>query len=614
MPHPDTNLLLRTMADVQDELPMLVGSDWTAVEPRLIDLLNQLQTSDDPDNESVLRYQVVMILRPYQAALDRVLERQEQLRNRSADPGLDYTVRWFSGTAEAKGVSPAPATTLRRYTDITCPRRVWVIYGRIAVTVGLTVDRSQFSAAVEELRLQESLPVQVRIAAPGFEILGEPEQQIAIRPGADSPPAVFYLHPQEVGHWTVSFDFSQAGNPLGTATVSVEITDYQVEVVSEGRAGQALHTDPRVPPADRLLYVRFERVGSQPQLVFTLQRAGEVGSEFQPVPIPGDPQAFALDLFGAPDALRIDARRGRITGDEADRQLRAIGRSLWRDVIPRDLRDLYAAEREAWRDSTLMIVSDEPYIPWELVWPYGEPGSGWQDDDPWCITLHLSRWLRHTAQGRGNAGPSGRLSLGALASLVPTDSGLASAIKEREMLRNLAGDHGLSDLSPEEATWSAAIDLLEEGGYDWLHIAAHGQFYDGPADSRSVIRLQDKRDLTPRDLADPAIEDHIHRQRPGFFFNTCHSGRTGWALTHLGGWAETLVSDGAGLFISPLWEVTDRQALAFATTFYQQLLAGNSVAQAVRQARLAVRTPGNPAWLAYSVYAHPNARLDGAGA
>ena len=502
----------------------------------------------------------------------------------------------------------AAAPVVTRYTDITCPRRVWVIYGRIAVTVGLTVDPSQYSVAVEKLRLQQA-PVQVRIAAPGFQVLGQPQQEIAVLSDADSPPVVFYLHPEEVGHTQVSFDFSQAGNPLGTASVPVEITDYEVEAAPESRVGQALPGEPGVPAADRLLYVRFERDGGQSRLVFTLQRAGEVGSEFQPVPIPSDPEQFATELYGAPDALRRHARRAILTPDEADRQLRAIGRSLWRTVIPQDLRELYAAEREQWRNSTLMVVSDEPYIPWELVWPYGEPGSGWQDEDPWCVTLSLTRWLRRTAQGRGNPGPPGQLSLNALARLIPTDSGLPEAAKERDMLRALISERKLRDLGPDEPTWSAALDLLEEGGYDWLHIAAHGQFYDGPADSNSVIRLQDKRELTPQHLAGPEIEAHIHRQRPGFFFNACHGGRQGWALTHLGGWADTLISDGAGLFISPQWEVTDKQALDFAATFYGQLLAGQTVAQAVRQARLAVRAAGNPAWLAYSVYAHPNARL-----
>ncbi len=54
--------------------------------------------------------------------------------------------------------------------------------------------------------------------------------------------------------------------------------------------------------------------------------------------------------------------------------------------------------------------------------------------------------------------------------------------------------------------------------------------------------------------------------------------------------------------------VTDSQALAFAETFYTRLLAGDPVAESVHAARLAARN-GDPTWLAYSVYAHPNARV-----
>lgn len=76
-----------------------------------------------------------------------------------------------------------------------------------------------------------------------------------------------------------------------------------------------------------------------------------------------------------------------------------------------------------------------------------------------------------------------------------------------------------------------------------------------------------------------------------------------------GGWTNRLISNGAGLFIAPMWTVTDERALVFAQVFYNELLNGSIVAEAVRQARLATRTPGDPTWLAYTVYAHPNAYL-----
>ena len=128
-------------------------------------------------------------------------------------------------------------------------------------------------------------------------------------------------------------------------------------------------------------------------------------------------------------------------------------------------------------------------------------------------------------------------------------------------------------------------------------------------DAGAAIRLQGADLLTPEDLVGPEIESYIRRARPAFFFNVCHGGQQGWALTRLGGWANRLIRAGAGLFIAPLWSVTDANALAFAEKFYRQLSSGATVAEAVRAGRQAARAVGDPTWLAYSVYAHPNARV-----
>ena len=80
----------------------------------------------------------------------------------------------------------------------------------------------------------------------------------------------------------------------------------------------------------------------------------------------------------------------------------------------------------------------------------------------------------------------------------------------------------------------------------------------------------------------------------------------------MGGWAKVLVQDCAvGGFIAPMWEVDDVQARRFAATFYDFLrrTPDGTLAQAVRQARLVLRElpEHDPTWLAYSLYAHPNA-------
>ncbi len=89
----------------------------------------------------------------------------------------------------------------------------------------------------------------------------------------------------------------------------------------------------------------------------------------------------------------------------------------------------------------------------------------------------------------------------------------------------------------------------------------------------SALWLQQDRSLTPDAIVGPEIEAHLRSQRPAFFFNACQVGRQSWTLTRIGGWANRLISAGAGLFVGPLWEVSDGGALAFASAFYQALFA-----------------------------------------
>jgi hypothetical protein len=501
-----------------------------------------------------------------------------------------------------------------RYTDIACPRRVWVQTPRIPVVVRLTMRSPIHSDAIEELELQTQVPVRVRIEAPAFDVLNEPEQETTVLPDYDSPPLVFDLRPRRVGPARINFDFFQEGNPIGTTSLPVEVTEHQVNHEADQGSRQRLRFEPSATSPDLMLYISFERFREQPALVFTLIRAGQVGRTFHPVPLQSDPAAHTARLYEHltvlteqldPTANLVLGQKRLLPPEDIERRLKHFGHNLWKYLIPDDLKAVYAKERSSWQDKTLLIVSDEPYIPWELVWPY-EQGE-WQDDAPWCITLRLTRWLRRDFQGNGHEAPPTQILFRNIACLAPTDSGLPFAQKEKKFLETLIARHGLVNTSPKKYTWTEVMELLERGVYHWLHVAAHGNFYPPTPESDSAIWLQEKRPLTPDSIVGPDIEGHINQWRPGFVFNACHSGRQGWALTNLGGWANRLISSGAGLFIAPMWTVTDGQAFVFAQTFYDELLKGNIVSDSVRKARLATRMAGDPTWLAYTVYAHPNA-------
>ncbi|HEX4959638.1 MAG TPA: CHAT domain-containing protein [Thermoanaerobaculia bacterium] len=502
-----------------------------------------------------------------------------------------------------------------RQTDISCPRQVWKGTARFSLVVRLTVGPAPLSAAKGSLEVEPGKTVLVHLQAPtAFEILNAPRQEITIPPGQDSQPAVFDLHPRETGPQSIGLDFYQAGNHLGTVSVLVDVVDQPIPETQAYQTRLAVLTlDSEVPAPDRVL-----RISSHPQdssLVLTLIQNG--GTSWRDVPawrIRRDPAAWAEELFKELNDLtslsdRSDRElddRGSLKAPEVQEALKALGQNLWRE-LPEELRSLYSQERDRWRNGSLLILSDEPHLPWELLWPYGE---GWEDDEPWCLTLRLSRWLARGVRGDGNSGAPGILPLTAVAYVAPGDSHLPAAQKERISLQYLLGQRGVRDVSPPVPTWGAVMDVLRAGPYDWFHAATHGKFSTDAPDQRSVLLLEGSQTLTPQHFVGAKIEDGLRRNRPAFVFNICHAGRMGWGLTGLGGWADRLISCGAGLFLGPLWRVTDETAAQMAHSFYKFLLDGETtVGEAVRRARREARKAGNPTWLAYSLYAHPNARV-----
>jgi hypothetical protein len=607
--------LLRAIETLRLDLPDVVGADWPEFQIQLNAYLDQFQ--QNPERAPILRAQILALFGSQRPAHQRLIELIAQYREETSG----------SKSASERGVRrDLPQTTelagerrVTRYTDIVCPRRVWVNSSRISVVVRLTVKPPAYSAAVEEMSLREELPVQVRIEAPLFEILNAPRQEMTILPDHDCAPVVFDLRPLQVGHTDITFDFFQNGNPVGVATVVVEVTPYEIAEGAESRPTRPLVVEPDLAHPDIVLHVAWNQ--SDSALHFTLIRDGGASwtDGFRPIPINGNPAAHAAEFYrqitslvgnADPTVEAVMQHQLQIPFSDVDRRIKRLGQNLWRELIPEELKALYGRERESWRNRTVLIFSDEPHIPWELVWPY-EAGA-WEDEGSWCQTLRLTRWLRKDVHGNGNDKAPGRVAANALAVLAPTYSllnNLPSAQHEHQMLLDLIRQHNLRDLSPAEATWQTVMDLLEVGGYDWVHVASHGNFYPEAPDGDSALWLQSDNALTPQHIAGMQIEGYLRKHRPVFFFNACEVGRQGWALTRIGGWANRLISCGAGLFVGPLWSVGDSSALTFATAFYQSLFSGETVAIATQQARVAARQVGDPTYLAYSVYGHPNARV-----
>ncbi len=322
------------------------------------------------------------------------------------------------------------------------------------------------------------------------------------------------------------------------------------------------------------------------------------------VPFPGGrlrrPDAWQQRIFKTLEKLHrgLDSRDARLTATDVATELAALGEDLSDELFPPELQRTLQEVREA---ETVLLVSDEPWIPWELVKPYEAQG----EDDGFLASRQLTRWLA------GGRTPAARIDVERLAVVEagspPDLQALTKAADELRFLRELGARHGVEDESLAEADHPRVLALLRERDLGLIHFVGHGE-HDEEDPTTSGFHLHDGRTLRPRDLR-RGLRQRLGENRSLIFLNACQTGRQGWSLTRPGGWARRFVADaGCGAFVAPQWTVGDEVAHAFAVAFYEALERGVTFGEATLAARGAL-PEGSPGRLAYAVYAHPKGRL-----
>ncbi|HEY0735832.1 MAG TPA: CHAT domain-containing protein [Herpetosiphonaceae bacterium] len=288
---------------------------------------------------------------------------------------------------------------------------------------------------------------------------------------------------------------------------------------------------------------------------------------------------------------------------EVSTRIAAFGQVLYRDLIPEELKRAYRRiRRHQAGPLSLLITSDEPWIPWELVRPFERdtPAEQGFDDPFFCEQFALTRWLA------GGSLPQ-QLEVKTIA-LVAPKSGLSYVQRERAYIDGLAQRAPQARILPPIGTASAVRAGLRDRIAQLWHIATHGNFA-GSTPDRSAVQL-DGGELRAEEIVGP-VEQGIAHAQPLVLLNACHTGRQDFALTGLGGWAQQLVRAGASAFVGTQWEAHDALAAEFAVALYEALWSGQTLGQAAHTARQAIKSqdPTNPTWLAYAVYGHPDLRV-----
>ena len=258
--------------------------------------------------------------------------------------------------------------------------------------------------------------------------------------------------------------------------------------------------------------------------------------------------------------------------------------------------------------ASILITSDEPNIPWELMVPTRKGKDGTQEKRAALgVEFRVGRWTRDDHQS-----PPPSVPLKDSYVIAPTydtePAPLAHSAEEVALV--LAAVPG-ARISP--ADLSNIKKQLAAGGRSLLHFVCHGA--DGEVSDVQAIFLDGGEErLTSLEVtAIPAIVQAF-KKRPMVFLNACEVGRPTVALTGIGGFAAAFLDLGAAAVIAPLWSVKDTIAYQVARKFYRAALTSpagtrKSFAEIMREIRALAydETTGEDTYAAYCFYGDPNA-------
>jgi len=420
--------------------------------------------------------------------------------------------------------------------------------------------------------------------APRLQVLGEQRLMVRVPFAGDSEPVMFELRATSPGPCPLEITAWIGGTYLGqlnletTASVSAgqpgTHRDFIADInatATEGAVSLSVRYDPR-----QNLY-RFE-----------------FRDEDNPDEVPGtlayEPGPRVEQLVAELD--RLAKGRSGYNASETRDYLREAGAGLWRELLPMQLREQFWERQQ--RISQLTILADKDTVPWELLYPI-DPGH---DAGFLVEQFPVTRMVF-------NRRPSRSLSLAPAWFVLPDGSPARAHDEVGALLRLLQGQPP-AGLGPVIRELTPLLELIRAGDFGLLHFACHNGFDPG---SGSAISL-DRRQFTPTQLNTAAIGRLLARSTPTVFINSCRSAGAIPSYQQLDGWASKFIEAGAGAFVGTLWAVRDSTAREFAGQLYTRLRAGTPLGRAVMQARLGAATePGDPTWLAYTVYGDPRATV-----
>ncbi len=592
---------------IWDELPRLIGPEYASVHWQLLDKLRQIHDAE-PDDRADRIFELLDSLEPFPETWEqlRAVRREtEKIRHdaeaRGEVPVFDDEPVLYGPVLRERQRPPK----LVRYTDVTAPRRL-PVGERGVITVGLLPEPSGDSVATRAVELVFERRVEVHLIAvsPALEILETRVRTLDLRLTEEAPQrAAFLVRARTAGRKHLRLDFLQAGELLLRLPISIEAISEATAVELTALATAKLESSGlEAPPSDLEFRVAAAQEEGFTRLHYTLSSPTGVLDAFfldiEGPEIKSSLEDYREQLLASLDEMREDAalddaartrRMARI-----HRRLLGIGEEIRRELLPSEAGRFFD-ELEVDRLKTVHIVSDEPWIPWELLRLGGDSADG----ALLCEKLAVTRWLAGERSPVRSLDVSRVLRIAAGPEPEAGGDPLPALAKAAGAVTRVVDSATLHDV--EEV-----LDLAEVA--DLWHLEAPAA---SSSDGQRVGIRFDGGTLWPEDF-DWHRRQRIAARRPVVFWNVAGAGRLGRGVTRLEGWAPLWVDRcGCGVFVAPISRVDEKLERLFCQVFYEALGRGEPFGQALLAARDAARSESasDPAWAVYSAYGHPNARI-----
>lgn len=279
-----------------------------------------------------------------------------------------------------------------------------------------------------------------------------------------------------------------------------------------------------------------------------------------------------------------------------------FGRRLSELVLPQNVAKILAR----FKDRSLVVVHDAAAsrIPWETLYIDGSAPAraGGLSHRYEAENLAVAKWLEVRQYGA---------TLDVLLIVDPTGD-LAGARREgdrvKEMFDALGSSIRVRELRGNAARRSELLRCFGSGEFDIVHYAGHA-YFDSQNPQQSGILCTGDEVLSGSDLVNVGSLPSI------VFFNACEAGRIraptsrkpsiSARMQHNSSFAEAFLRGGVANYVGTYWPVGDAPAVAFARQFYERLLGGAELGQALIAGREADAELESVDWANYILYGDP---------